>query len=666
MPGAAAAGAAGARSLRAAPGGGREPRSRDRAARFLDVAAAPRRASGTPADGGLPARVARGALEAGVDARPAASSSGAARHRACAACNRSTSRRTSRTTCCRRPTSPRWRTRSSCARRSSTTRCVELGLSLPDRLKVRGPHGKVALRRAFADALPPELAARGKTGLRPAARALVPRATCASWHATCCSTRRRAGSSAGRRSSGCSSEHDAGRVDHGHRLWCLLVLELWRRAWVDSPALVSRVDGRRSRVAARGRRRRRCPRWSRSLLERGEILESFTEKSDDFARDVRRTRDVRVHPGRSVGVHAAAVRLLPRAGLLDLRPPLARARARADRGRACDGDRSSTRSAAAASLAARRRCSPRPSRRCTRTSSGTTSTSTGRSSTSRSRPASCLRRSSPRSAARARVAALRRRVLPASRSSATPGSSSCRSCSARAPLASRLGRGAAARARRGARVAAARRRRALGRPEQGRGRLLRADDGRPRALEGEQPADATACSTHGKWIDDVPRIPGAPVQPGGGARALPASAASIDARRRVRADALLPRAALEFIARSSRREGEARGARGADGLGSARRRRRRAGRAADVRSTPRATGSAALHGRALRARASPGCWFAPRPLRRARAGAARVQHTRRGGLRRRDALPRGVGLPDRVPAPRLSRCERAAETCART
>src|SRR5205807_3067073 len=41
---------------------------------------------------------------------------------------------------------------------------VELGLALPDGLKTRGREGKVALRRAFAAELPPEVAERGKTG----------------------------------------------------------------------------------------------------------------------------------------------------------------------------------------------------------------------------------------------------------------------------------------------------------------------------------------------------------------------------------------------------------------------------------------------------------------------------------------------------------------------
>ena len=33
-------------------------------------------------------------------------------------------------------------------------------------------------------------------------------------------------------------EHESGRADHGHRLWCLLMLELWLREHVEAPALV--------------------------------------------------------------------------------------------------------------------------------------------------------------------------------------------------------------------------------------------------------------------------------------------------------------------------------------------------------------------------------------------------------------------------------------------
>jgi asparagine synthase (glutamine-hydrolysing) len=113
---------------------------------------------------------------------------------------------------------------------------VELGLALPPSLKTRGREGKVALRRAFADALPAEVAGRGKTGfgvplgrwfrgdLRDLARDVLTRDR--GWF----------GASEVQR---LLDEHDGGRADHGHRLWCLLMLELWVRHHVEAPALVT-------------------------------------------------------------------------------------------------------------------------------------------------------------------------------------------------------------------------------------------------------------------------------------------------------------------------------------------------------------------------------------------------------------------------------------------
>jgi asparagine synthase (glutamine-hydrolysing) len=113
---------------------------------------------------------------------------------------------------------------------------VELGLALPPGLKTRGTKGKVALRRVFAAELPSEVAARGKTGfgvplgrwfrndLREPARDLL--ATDRGWFRPQ-EVRR------------LLDEHESGRADHGHRLWCLLMLELWVRRHVEAPALVT-------------------------------------------------------------------------------------------------------------------------------------------------------------------------------------------------------------------------------------------------------------------------------------------------------------------------------------------------------------------------------------------------------------------------------------------
>src|SRR5579862_7386362 len=112
-------------------------------------------------------------------------------------------------------------------------RVVELGLALPPKLA----RGKAALKQAFAADLPPAVAGRSKAGfgvplnrwfheeLRPVAEDLL------------------LGEDRGlfRRDEleRLLREHHERRADHGHRLWCLCMLELWQRNYVDvgQPAL---------------------------------------------------------------------------------------------------------------------------------------------------------------------------------------------------------------------------------------------------------------------------------------------------------------------------------------------------------------------------------------------------------------------------------------------
>jgi asparagine synthase (glutamine-hydrolysing) len=116
---------------------------------------------------------------------------------------------------------------------------LELGVSLPDSLRWSGRRGKIALRRAFAHLVPKELAARGKTGfgiplgawfrgpLRELAGDVLlgPQA-------------RDRGQLRPAAVERLLAEHARGERDHGHGLWCLLVLELWQRSWLEakSPA----------------------------------------------------------------------------------------------------------------------------------------------------------------------------------------------------------------------------------------------------------------------------------------------------------------------------------------------------------------------------------------------------------------------------------------------
>ncbi|MBA2425219.1 MAG: asparagine synthase (glutamine-hydrolyzing) [Actinobacteria bacterium] len=114
---------------------------------------------------------------------------------------------------------------------------LELGISLPDSLRLGGRRGKAALRRAFAHLLPAELASRGKTGFgiplgdwfRGPLRELA--------GDTLLGARaRERGQLQPNVVESMLSAHARGEQDHGHRLWCLLVLELWQRSWLDAAA----------------------------------------------------------------------------------------------------------------------------------------------------------------------------------------------------------------------------------------------------------------------------------------------------------------------------------------------------------------------------------------------------------------------------------------------
>lgn len=112
---------------------------------------------------------------------------------------------------------------------------LEVAISLPDSLKTRGRQGKVALRQAFAADLPRQVAGRRKQGFG------VP---LAAWFRS--ELRELAGDpllDRRARERGLFragevkrliTEHAYGHADHSHRLWSLVMLELWQRFYVES------------------------------------------------------------------------------------------------------------------------------------------------------------------------------------------------------------------------------------------------------------------------------------------------------------------------------------------------------------------------------------------------------------------------------------------------
>jgi asparagine synthase (glutamine-hydrolysing) len=116
-------------------------------------------------------------------------------------------------------------------------RVVELAVSLPLRLKLRGHRGKWLLREAFGSLLPSEVFQRPKQGfgvpldhwfrgeLRPLLHdvLLSPTALARGYF------RPEAVRSL-------VDEHLSSQFDHSARLWALLVLEMWHREWLSPHA----------------------------------------------------------------------------------------------------------------------------------------------------------------------------------------------------------------------------------------------------------------------------------------------------------------------------------------------------------------------------------------------------------------------------------------------
>lgn len=106
---------------------------------------------------------------------------------------------------------------------------IEHAASLPDALKRRGSRGKIVLKQAVADLLPPEILARRKHGFGLPVGEWFRTDLAALVSDTLGASPRLAHYLDGGTVRAMLAEHATGRIDRGHQLWTLLTLELWLR-----------------------------------------------------------------------------------------------------------------------------------------------------------------------------------------------------------------------------------------------------------------------------------------------------------------------------------------------------------------------------------------------------------------------------------------------------
>lgn len=115
-------------------------------------------------------------------------------------------------------------------------RLVEFAIAMPAKFKLHSGRGKWILHRAFAGLLPREVFQRSKRGfgvpldewIRGPLREML-RDTLIS------TTAKSRGYFDVDEVERLLTEHESRRHDHSHRLWLLLMLELWHRRWLDGP-----------------------------------------------------------------------------------------------------------------------------------------------------------------------------------------------------------------------------------------------------------------------------------------------------------------------------------------------------------------------------------------------------------------------------------------------
>jgi asparagine synthase (glutamine-hydrolysing) len=119
---------------------------------------------------------------------------------------------------------------------------VDLAVQMPSRLKWRGRTRKYVLKQAYADALPPVILDREKQGFSIPLKTWLNQEWNELLHDTLDeSTLARDGLFQPATVRRWIAEHEAGRANHSHILWALMVFQLWSRRWL-SAAPASRPD----------------------------------------------------------------------------------------------------------------------------------------------------------------------------------------------------------------------------------------------------------------------------------------------------------------------------------------------------------------------------------------------------------------------------------------
>ena len=113
---------------------------------------------------------------------------------------------------------------------------MELAFSMPGRLKIRGRERKYVLKRALADALPASILDRPKEGFSIPMKNWLKRDLAPLMGDLLSAERlRRRGWVEPDAVAARIAAHTAGRENHAHLLFCLMVLERWAQACLDPP-----------------------------------------------------------------------------------------------------------------------------------------------------------------------------------------------------------------------------------------------------------------------------------------------------------------------------------------------------------------------------------------------------------------------------------------------